>query len=178
MNWIITQDMMDRACAIFTQETGNPLRDAKRIEAQEPIKHTHKWVRTVALESNVYRCISCGEWNKEQVQWGVDWGKQGDRTAVSIVKHHPDGTMEVVAIEVEPAPTFTTEPAASVRLVSRTNTSKRVEFDAIPWDGLMSMADGRMWYACPICSGALTGPMDGGPVMVHKECIELAKETE
>jgi hypothetical protein len=51
---------------------------------------------------------------KEQVQWGVDWGKHGDRTAVSIVKHHPDGWLEVVAMEVEPIPGFRDAPPAPV----------------------------------------------------------------
>jgi hypothetical protein len=35
-NWSITQEMMDRATAIFTQTTGNPLADAKRIEPVVP----------------------------------------------------------------------------------------------------------------------------------------------
>jgi hypothetical protein len=51
---------------------------------------------------------------KEQVRWGIDWGKQGDRTTVSIVKHHPDGRMEVVAMEVEPIPGFTDAPPEPV----------------------------------------------------------------
>lgn len=38
----------------------------------------------------------------EAVQWGVDWGTHGDRTCVSIIKKHPDGTVEVVATEYEP----------------------------------------------------------------------------
>ena len=37
-----------------------------------------------------------------EVQWGVDWGSNGDRSCVSIIKRHPDGTLEVVAIEHEP----------------------------------------------------------------------------
>jgi exodeoxyribonuclease VIII len=52
--------------------------------------------------------------HKEQVQWGIDWGKQGDRTAVSIVKHHPDGRLEVVAMEVEPIPGFRDAPPAPI----------------------------------------------------------------
>ena len=38
----------------------------------------------------------------EAVRWGVDWGTHGDRTCVSIIKKHEDGTMEVVATEYEP----------------------------------------------------------------------------
>jgi len=38
----------------------------------------------------------------EAVTWGVDWGTHGDKTCVSIVKKHPDGTVEVVASEYEP----------------------------------------------------------------------------
>ena len=38
----------------------------------------------------------------ENIQYGVDWGTNGDRTCVSIVKKHPDGHLEVVAAEYEP----------------------------------------------------------------------------
>lgn len=38
----------------------------------------------------------------EAVRWEVDWGSHGDRTCVSIVKKHSDGTIEVVASEYEP----------------------------------------------------------------------------
>ena len=44
----------------------------------------------------------------EQVKWGIEWGHSGDRTCVSIVKKHEDGTLEVVATEydtrISPAP--------------------------------------------------------------------------
>ena len=33
--------------------------------------------------------------------WGVDWGKCGDKSCVSIMKRYVDGTLEVVAMEVE-----------------------------------------------------------------------------
>lgn len=36
------------------------------------------------------------------VKWGVDWGVNGDRSCVSIVKKHPDGVLEVVAVEYGP----------------------------------------------------------------------------
>ena len=38
----------------------------------------------------------------EQVAWGVDWGSHGERTRVSIIKKHQNGTIEVVATEYEP----------------------------------------------------------------------------
>lgn len=38
----------------------------------------------------------------EAVRWGVDWGTRGDRTCVSIIKKHSDGTVEFVANEYEP----------------------------------------------------------------------------
>lgn len=38
----------------------------------------------------------------EQVTWGVDWGSHGDRSCVSIIKKHQNGTIEVVATEYEP----------------------------------------------------------------------------
>ena len=41
---------------------------------------------------------------QEPIAWGVDWGTQGDRSCVSIIKKHSDGTMEVVGCEYSPAP--------------------------------------------------------------------------
>ena len=38
----------------------------------------------------------------EPVAWGVDWSRDGDRSCCSIVKKHPDGTLEVVGIEYGP----------------------------------------------------------------------------
>lgn len=35
-DWIITQDMMDRATAIFTQTTGNPLANAVPVPEKAP----------------------------------------------------------------------------------------------------------------------------------------------
>ena len=40
--------------------------------------------------------------DRDSVVWGVDWAKNGDRTTVTIVKRHKDGTVEVVATEVDP----------------------------------------------------------------------------
>ena len=38
----------------------------------------------------------------EPVAWGVDWGKAGDSTCVSIIKRLPGGGIEVVAVEYGP----------------------------------------------------------------------------
>ena len=39
---------------------------------------------------------------QELVAWGVDWGHNGERSCVAIVKKHNDGTLEVVAVEYDP----------------------------------------------------------------------------
>jgi hypothetical protein len=39
---------------------------------------------------------------QEPVTWGVDWGKAGDISCVSIIKRLPDGRIEVVAVEYAP----------------------------------------------------------------------------
>ena len=39
---------------------------------------------------------------RHQVTWGVDWGKKQELTVVCIMKHYPDSTKEIVAIETEP----------------------------------------------------------------------------
>ena len=39
---------------------------------------------------------------QEPVQWGVDWGRAGDQSCVSIIKRKPNGGIEVVAVEYGP----------------------------------------------------------------------------
>lgn len=39
---------------------------------------------------------------QEPVTWGVDWGKAGDISCVSIIKRLPNGGIEVVAVEYAP----------------------------------------------------------------------------
>ena len=43
----------------------------------------------------------------------------------------------------------------------------------VPWDNILSMADGRGWYACPVCGGGISGPLNG-PLMAHEECLKAA----
>jgi hypothetical protein len=40
---------------------------------------------------------------KDEVMWGVDWGRVGDASCVSIIKRLPDGRIEVVAVEYGPS---------------------------------------------------------------------------
>jgi len=55
---------------------------------------------------------------REDVSWGVDWGRSGDRSCVSICKSFPDGSLEIVATEFSP---YTTpQPVVpEVRVLSR-----------------------------------------------------------
>lgn len=39
---------------------------------------------------------------KDDVAWGVDWGKAGDVPCVCIIKRHAGGGLEVVAVEYGP----------------------------------------------------------------------------
>ena len=39
---------------------------------------------------------------QEPVAWGVDWGRAGDQSCVSIIKRLPDGGIEVLATEYGP----------------------------------------------------------------------------
>jgi hypothetical protein len=41
---------------------------------------------------------------QEFVEWGVDWGKDGNQSCVSIIKRLANGGIEVVAIEYNPTP--------------------------------------------------------------------------
>ncbi len=38
----------------------------------------------------------------EPVTWGVDWGTHGDQSCCTVLKVHPDGVREVVAVEYGP----------------------------------------------------------------------------
>lgn len=38
-----------------------------------------------------------------EVTWGVDWGQNGDENCVAIIKKLPNGDIEVVTIERNPA---------------------------------------------------------------------------
>jgi phage FluMu gp28-like protein len=38
----------------------------------------------------------------QEVSWGVDWGRAGDKSCAMIIKRLPDGKIEVVAVEYEP----------------------------------------------------------------------------
>jgi hypothetical protein len=40
--------------------------------------------------------------SRREVTWGVDWGRAGDKTCVSIIKRLPNGKIEVVAVEYQP----------------------------------------------------------------------------
>lgn len=48
---------------------------------------------------------------QEPVACGIDWGKDSDQSCVSIIKKHPNGTSEVVAVEYSEHP-VSQEPVA------------------------------------------------------------------
>jgi hypothetical protein len=87
----------------------------RRYEAESALRP--HWAQGFTDDSVAAQLLTTTPPPKEQVRWGIDWGKQGDRTAVSIVKQHPDGTLEVVAMEAEPDPTFQDTPPAPVKPV-------------------------------------------------------------
>lgn len=43
-----------------------------------------------------------GRKEAEQISWGIDWGREGDRDCATIIKRLPDGTAEVIAVEYRP----------------------------------------------------------------------------
>lgn len=61
---------------------------------------------TISIMQGMQRTIDRLKAKPEQelVVWGVDWGRNGDRSCVSIVKKHPGGHIEVVATENDPKP--------------------------------------------------------------------------
>ena len=43
-----------------------------------------------------------GKKEAEEVTWGIDWGKAGNKSCATIIKRLPGGKIEVVAVEYEP----------------------------------------------------------------------------
>ena len=75
-----------------------PLTDKRIIEIRKSTntKENTAWADTLAFARAILTA------DRDSVVWGVDWGKLGDRTSITIVKRRQDGTIEVVATEVEP----------------------------------------------------------------------------
>jgi len=49
--------------------TSNDAGQAPKVDAQlVPLQHKHEWIRTGAMQSGKYRCISCGVWNHENFE--------------------------------------------------------------------------------------------------------------
>ena len=57
-----------------------------------------KRVSQIAWSNGAYKATE----KPELVAWGVDWGKAGDISCVSIIKRLPNGVSEVVAVEYAP----------------------------------------------------------------------------
>jgi len=57
---------LDYASEPYVNEIARTALDALDAALAEPEKvpHTHEWFRTGAMEPEVMRCISCGEWGK------------------------------------------------------------------------------------------------------------------
>jgi hypothetical protein len=43
-----------------------------------------------------------GKKEAEEVTWGIDWGRAGEKSCATIIKRLPGGKIEVVAVEYEP----------------------------------------------------------------------------
>lgn len=89
-------------------------------------------------------------WQAEAVAWGVDWGRNGDRSCVAIIKKHQDGTSEVIAIEYDTK--ASTSPQEQAELFTAPPQRKPLtdeEIDKITvqqWGrGFLFPAAGRAW---------------------------------
>ena len=100
------------------------------LERYEEAKERGRQVRRLVVEP---AAATTTEAQVEPVVWGVDWGKNGDRSCVSILKKHADGTIEVVATEYEPPPRNTTPPASSalVEVAERVSRAWAIEGDYV-----------------------------------------------
>ena len=70
----------------------------------EAMKQMANYIDTLGGDSKKYRQAIAEAEKLEPVAWGVDWGKDGQQSCVSIVKRKPNGGIEVVAIEYNPTP--------------------------------------------------------------------------
>lgn len=61
-------------------------------------------IAEVAVLTELVRVLSSKVDELEAVAWGVDWGRDGQQSCVSIVKRLPNGGINVVAVEYNPTP--------------------------------------------------------------------------
>jgi hypothetical protein len=70
-------------------------------DAAESAKVFIDWV-AMTFHGRLKEEREAGRQEAEEVTWGVDWGRAGDKACVSIIKRLPDGRVEVVAVEYQP----------------------------------------------------------------------------
>jgi len=92
---------------------GTPLLDAMTGKASEALDRMAENARELGLDYEppcktgsqcTSKCQQCEQpaQQQEPVAWGVDWGKAGDQSCVSIIKRLPGGGIEVLATEYGP----------------------------------------------------------------------------
>ena len=77
---------------------------ARETVLTNTLRTTTEALNHVTAERNMLRAKLDGIERKAPITYSVDWGSQEDRSCVSVVRHHVDGTFEVVAIGLSPAP--------------------------------------------------------------------------
>ena len=91
---------------------------ATAIWQKHYMKESPKWKPLDTTEGVLTQIdnMTCGlikekpaQTEQEPVAWGVDWGKGGDISCVSIIKRLPNGGIEVLAVEYAPY-NYTTPP--------------------------------------------------------------------
>lgn len=107
IEWVDSGDMTpgdeDEALAVVLGSTsrGQRMRDAGYTrrptlrEMREP-EATNQCGETC---ERAKICATCARELEDTVSWGIDWS---DPSCCTIIKHHPDGVKEVVAVEYSP----------------------------------------------------------------------------
>jgi len=121
-----------------------------RAERQPITEPVVPWLsHKVAEPANTRSSSEYSEVKQEPVAWGIDWGKDSDQSCVSIIKKHPNGTSEVVAVEYSEHP-VSQEPVA--------------------------IADGTFNHNCPLGTPLYAAPVRTKD-LTDEEQLELARSS-
>ena len=78
---------------------------------------------------------------QEPVEWGVDWGKAGDQSCVSIIKRLPGGGIEVLATEYGPP---ASKPWVGLTDEERDSFWKADQMTSKEWDELFNTVEAKL----------------------------------
>jgi len=98
--WLLTDKNINSLQVDSIQRLIDRLKHAHHTDLCVRINGQDEWFQADWLKHMVR--VTPPQPEQEPVTWGVDWGKAGDISCVSIIKRLPNGGIEVVAVEYAP----------------------------------------------------------------------------